>query len=154
MTAILALCFLAGYVVLDALFVRNKIRGLNSTVESLRHFAGRAREMQDLWYEETADAFILVGGDGNIHSMNPAARRLVGAPAEPVAGRPLSAFLKPECGVVRAVQEALQGGQPVRRQVAQVRPVRTAEVSRGMTIRVIEIAGRREAWILLGLGGA
>jgi PAS domain S-box-containing protein len=152
MTAFLALCFLAGYVILDAYYFRNKLRGLNSTIDSLRHFAGRAREMQDLWYEETGDGFMLVGSDGNIHSMNPAARRLAGAPTEPVAGRPLTAFLKPECEVLRAVQGALLDGQPVRRRAVKVRPVRTTEASREMSIKVVEVAGRREAWVLLGMG--
>jgi len=163
MTAVLALCFLVGYVILDAWFVRNKIRGLNAAIESLRYFAGRAREMQDLWYEETGDSFIMVGGDGSILSMNPSARRLVGALVEPVAGRPLSAFLKTGCEVFLAVQGALKDGDPVRRRAVKVRPVRTAEATREITIKVVEVAGhrengdlrqagRREAWIILGIG--
>jgi len=154
MTIYWVIGILAGYGILHGFRARKKRIILDASMESLRHFAGRAREMQDLWYEETGDPFIMVGGDGNILSLNPAARRLVGAPVEPVAGRPLAAFLKPECEVLTSVQGALKDGQPVKRRAVKVRPVRTAEASREMTIRVIEAAGRRETWVLLGMGGA
>jgi len=153
MTGLLALSVLSVCCLLAAWHYRKKARLLDSAVESLRFFAGRARDMQDLWYEETGDQFILVGADGSIHSMNPAARRLVGAPVEPVAGRPLSAFLKGDCEVLRAVESALADGKAVKRRVSRVRPVRSAEASREMTIRVVEVGGRREAWVLLGMGG-
>jgi len=154
MKALLAACLLAIYGIFHGLAARRKMRINDASAESLRFFASRARDMQDLWYENTGDPFIMVGSDGNIHSMNPVARRLLGAPAEPVAGRPLSAFLKPECGVYGAVQVALKDGKDVRRQVIRVLPVRTAEASREMTIRVVETGGRREVWVLLGMGGA
>jgi len=153
MTTVLALCFLVGYGVWDIFIVRKKIRDLNASVDSLRFFSGRAREMQELWYEGTGDPFIMVGGDGNIHSMNPAARRLVGAPVEPIAGRPLSAFLKGECEVLVSVNQALKDGKSVKRRVVKVRPVHTPEASREMTVRVLDVVGHREAWVLLGMGG-
>ena len=145
--------FMAGLLV-ASWFVRKKTHILQASIESLRYFASRARNMQDLWYEETGDPFIMVGGDGNIHSMNPAARRLVGALVEPVAGRPLSAFLKKDCEVMAAVIGALEDGKPVRSRAVKIRPTRSVEASRAMALKIVEVSGRREAWVLLGLSGA
>jgi len=122
--------------------------------DGLRPYAERLRDLQDFWYEGTGDPFLIVDAGANVKSLNPSARRLLGLAAEPVAGRPLSAFLREDCEAFAVVRGTLESGVAVYRKEVKVRPVRTPETAREVTIRPVDNHGTREAWVLIrAMGG-
>jgi len=127
---------------------RNGFVLLRAENESLAPYSERFHALFRFWFAHSSDPFVMLDAQGRFNGANPAADRLLGIRGRPLAGRPLSAFLKEQCEAHSVIMRMIESGEAARGKRVRVDPVDGPGVEMEMTA----VKYGAEWWIILRTG--
>ena len=121
---------------------------------SLAPYAARLESLRSFWFGASGEAFFQLDAEGRLNGANETGERLLGQRGMQLAGRPLSAFLDPDCPGLAVITSALAEGRELKRQKSRLIP------RKGFDAGEVELTLQRtggdpvEWWLLVRLLGS
>ena len=122
---------------------------------SLAPYSARLESLRSFWFAASGEAFFQLDSEGLLNGANETGERLLGQRGMHLAGRPLSAFLDPDCPGLAVITSALAEGRELKREKSRLVPRKGFDAGEvELTSKRAATGGRVEWWLLVRLLGS